>query len=273
LSGPPYRYSQRVDNYIKYRPRYPAAVLELLINECGLNRGHLVADIGSGTGILSELFLQNGNRVFGVEPDPDMRAGGEYYLQAYDNFTTVAATAEATGLPAGKVDFVTAGQAFHWFDLQKARREFSRILAPDGWVVLVWNVQKARGTPFLEALQQFWQERRFSKASRSTSPEQRQRAQALRLDPKLARQELMEPFFGPGSFKERFFPNPLVCNLEQLQGRVLSNGTSLEPGDELYPAMLAALEELLWIHQEDGRVTIEHDTRVIYGRLFERALS
>ena len=93
MPEPAYRFSRRVDNYIKYRPRYPPAVLDLLRAECRLTDAHVIADIGSGTGLLTELFLKNGNRVYGIEPDPDMRAGGEDYLRAYPRFTSIAATA------------------------------------------------------------------------------------------------------------------------------------------------------------------------------------
>lgn len=155
MTVPAYRFSQRVDNYIKYRSRYPEAILHRLKVECQLQLTYTIADIGSGTGILSELFLKNGTPVLGLEPDPQMRAGGEYYLRDFVNFTSIAATAEATTLPDQSVDFVTAGQAFHWFDLKPTRHEFARILAPPGWVVLVWNVQPPTGTPFLEALQGF----------------------------------------------------------------------------------------------------------------------
>lgn len=169
MTGTPYHFSQRVDNYIKYRPRYPQAILDLLVAECQLNSGHVIADVGSGTGILAELFLQNGNSVIGVEPDPDMRAGAQYYLQDFPRFTSIAARAEATMLPDGAVDFVSVGQAFHWFDVEQARKEFVRILVPSGWVVLVWNVRRASGTPFLEPLQQFWETKQFWKES-SSSP-------------------------------------------------------------------------------------------------------
>lgn len=267
MTETPYRFSQRVDNYIKYRPRYPQAVLDLLQIECQLSNADVIADIGSGTGILSDLFLRNGNPVFGVEPDPDMRAGAEYYLQDYSNFTSIAATAEATTLADHSVDFVTVGQAFHWFNLEQARREFERILVPQGWVVLVWNVQRATGTPFLEALQQFWETKHFWKRSWQQSSQQRERAQAYRLNAELAQQELLDPFFGPGAFKQKVFENPLICDFESLKGRVLSNGPALEPGDPLYPTMLAALEEIFRTYQSNGTVTIEHDTHVVYGQL------
>lgn len=259
--------SQRVDHYIRYRPRYPEAVLDSLKAECDLAERHIIADIGSGTGLLAELFLKNGNRVLGVEPDPDMRAGGQYYLREYPAFSSVAATAEATTLPAGSVDFVTAGQAFHWFDLEAAKREFARILTPPGWVVLVWNVQRATGTPFLEALQAFWQDRRFLKFESRQAAEQMAQVQAYRLNPQLAREKLFEPFFGPDAYREKMFDNPMTVTSEGLKGRILSNAPTLEPGDPLYGTMLSTLDEIFQAHQEKGTVTIEHDTWLVFGRL------
>ena len=256
----PYRISQRVDNYIHYRPRYPQAILDLLIAECDLASGHAIADIGSGTGILSQLFLDNGNPVIGVEPDPDMRAGAEHTLRDYPNITSVAATAEATTLEDQSVDFVTAGQAFHWFDLQQARREFRRILVPQGWAVLVWNVRRATGTPFLDALQGFWETKRFWKPSE-------QKAQAGRLNPALARQWFLAPFFGPGAYAEKVYANPLVCDFEGLKGRILSNKPALEPADPGFTAMIKGLEEMFQAHQQNGTVTIDHDAWVVYGQL------
>jgi len=111
----PTHFTPQVNNYIQYRPHYPQTLLELLQRECHLTQAQVIADIGSGTGILTELFLKNDNQVFGIEPNPDMRAGGEYYLRAYPHFISLAATAEATTLAEQSVDFVTVGQAFHWF--------------------------------------------------------------------------------------------------------------------------------------------------------------
>src|SRR5712692_6490280 len=108
------RFSNRAADYVRYRPGYPAAVLSVLRTECGLRPGHVIADIGSGTGFLSELFLKNGNRVYGVEPNEAMRQAGGEYLAAYDGFSSIDGSAESTTLDDGSVDFVTAGQAFHW---------------------------------------------------------------------------------------------------------------------------------------------------------------
>lgn len=131
------RFTGRVESYARHRPSYPWAVIELFERECGLASDSVVADVGSGTGILSTLFLENGNRVFGVEPNAEMRAAAERLLGDRSRFTSVAGTAEDTTLEAGSVDLVVAGQAFHWFDAGRARAEFARTLSPDGWVALI----------------------------------------------------------------------------------------------------------------------------------------
>ncbi len=148
------RFSSRVGNYVRYRPAYPSAVLDLLKNECGLTPASVIADIASGTGIFTRMLLENGNRVFGVEPNADMRKAGEEFLRAYPQFTSVAGTAEATTLADHSVDLITAAQAAHWFDREKARREFIRICRPGGWTVLLWNERRTGSTPFLRDYEQ-----------------------------------------------------------------------------------------------------------------------
>ena len=151
-----HRFSSRVGNYVRYRPAYPSAVLDLLTSDCGLTAASVIADIASGTGIFTRMLLENGNRVFGVEPNAAMRNAGEEFLRAYSHFTSVAGTAEATRLADHSVDFVTAAQAAHWFDREKARRELIRICRRGGWTVLLWNERRTGSTPFLRAYEQFW---------------------------------------------------------------------------------------------------------------------
>src|SRR6478736_4668899 len=139
MIDPTTRFTTRVGNYVKYRPSYPTAIITLLEQECGLTNETVVADIGSGTGFMTELFLKHGNQVFGVEPNAEMRAAGERLLAKYPSFISVNATAESTTLPDHSIDSIVAGQAFHWFDRAATRAEFKRILKPGGWVVLVWN--------------------------------------------------------------------------------------------------------------------------------------
>src|SRR5262245_17011202 len=128
------RFSTRVENYVKYRPGYPPAVVDLLRRECPLSDASVVVDVGSGTGILTELFLKYGHPVFAVEPNEEMRKAAERLLGDRAGFHSIVGTAEATTLPDCSVDLISAGQAFHWFDRERAHREFVRILKPGGWV-------------------------------------------------------------------------------------------------------------------------------------------
>src|SRR5438132_150300 len=133
------RFSDRVSDYARNRPGYSGEILELLRRECGLTRQSVIADIGCGTGLLAKLFCEAGNRVYGVEPNGKMLESARESLNDCAGFVPVAGRAEATTLADRSVDFITAAQAFHWFDKEAARREFARILKPRGWVALIWN--------------------------------------------------------------------------------------------------------------------------------------
>src|SRR5580765_5018374 len=143
------RFSSRVANYVKYRPHYPREIIGFLEANCGLTHESIIADIGCGTGISSRLFLENCNRVIGVEPNVAMRAAAEEQLAEFTEFTAVDGTSDQTTLPDASVDMVLAAQAFHWFDAEKTRPEFRRILKPGGYTVLVWNERQLDTTPFL----------------------------------------------------------------------------------------------------------------------------
>ncbi|MEO0869068.1 MAG: class I SAM-dependent methyltransferase [Cyanobacteria bacterium J06642_11] len=148
------RFSNRVQDYVKYRPDYPAALMTYLVECCGLQPQHVVADIGSGTGLLTQPFLQYGNRVYGVEPNAPMRSAAEDWLKTYDNFESVEGQAEMTTLAAASVDWIVAGQAFHWFDPLATRKEFARVLKPGGGIALIWN-SRLVSDPFHQAYEQF----------------------------------------------------------------------------------------------------------------------
>jgi SAM-dependent methyltransferase len=266
LDGAP-NLSHRVENYLQYRPRYPPAILELIKSECSLLPDHVIADIGSGTGLLAQLFLDHGNRVYGVEPDADMRLGAKKALQGRPDFISVDGTAEATGLPDASVDFISAGQAFHWFDRRGSKTEFQRVLRPAGWVLLAWNMQWTGGTPFLDALQSLWTYPRCWRDPPGQPHARLAKVQEWRTSWDAVRRELLDPFFGMGEYREARFENPICHDFASLKGRLLSNATARDPGDPGYCAMLETLQTIFDTHQDKGTVTIEHDTRVVYGRL------
>ncbi len=246
------RFSNRAADYVRYRPGYPAAVLDLLRVECGLRPEHVIADIGSGTGLLSELFLKNGNRVFGVEPNQEMREGGEEYLQSYPGFTSVNGSAEATTLANGSVDFVTAGQAFHWFDSEKARAEFRRILRPQGWVVILWNERLTDTTPFLRDYEAL-----VLKFGTDYS----------RVNESYPREEQMRNLFGAHAFTKHDLENFQEFDFEGLSGRLRSSSYVPDQGHPNFAPMMAELERIFRAHQRDERVRMEYWTRIYFGQL------
>lgn len=245
------RFSSRVENYVKYRPGYPAGVIDLLVSECALSQDSIVADIGSGTGILSELFLRNGNKVFGIEPNREMRMAAERLLDAYASFNSIDASAEVTSLADNSVDFVTAGQAFHWFDQQQARQEFIRILKPGGWTVLIWNERRLDSSDFLRALEGLF-------VKFGTDYEQ-VRHENVYGD--------IAAFFGASAFKMQMFDNFQEVDFEGLRGRVCSASYTPEPGHLNFEPMLENLLAIFRTHESDGKVTIEYDTKVYYGQM------
>ena len=249
---PTQRFSSRVDNYVRYRPRYPEAILQILREECGLTSSAVIADLGSGTGFLSELFLKNGNTVLGVEPNGPMREAGERVLAGYPDFHSIAGTAEATTLSPGSVDFVTAGQALHWFNAEAARVESLRILRPRGWAVVVWNDRKNDATPALQAYEKVLLRYANDYAA---------------VDHKNVGEDRLRDFFGPAGYQHRIVPNSQSFDFEGFVGRVFSSSYSPEPGQSNYAPMVDALRACFDQYNEGGRIEFLYDTLLYFGRL------
>jgi len=244
------RFSSRVADYVRYRPGYPSALLELLRTECGLRPGHVIADIGSGTGFLSELFLKDGNRVYGVEPNKDMRQAGEEYLASYDGFSSIEGSAEATTLDDASVDFITAGQSFHWFAPDAARREFVRILKPGGWMVIAWNDRRMEEAPFTRDYENILE--RFGldyKKVKESHPETQRIQEFL------------------STFSQRDLPNHQILDWDALSGRLRSSSFTPTEGHPNYAPMMEELRKLFDAYQQNGQVRMDYFTRVYYGRL------
>jgi SAM-dependent methyltransferase len=249
---PTARFTDRVEDYVRTRPGYPSALVDALRDDLGLRPGQVVADVGSGTGLLSRLFVDNGNVVHGVEPNPAMAAVAEADLGPSGRFHRVDGRAEATGLPDASVDHVAAGQAFHWFKVPEARAEFLRILRPGGGVALVWNLRRLDSTPFLRAYEAFLHE--WSNDYQEVSQ-------------RYAEEGALRAFFGPGGWREHRFDNVQYFDLDGLRSRLLSSSYTPREGDPRRAQMLAALPALFAAHASGGRVGFEHDTRAFLGRL------
>ena len=249
---PKARFSDRVDDYVKYRPHYSQDVVQALQRACGLRPEHTLADVGCGTGLLAKIFLENGNRVVGVEPNHEMRIAGESYLAAYPNFSMVDGSAEATGLADASADFVIAGQAFHWFRPDETRAEFARIVKPEGWVVLVWHDRDTTSKPFLRAYEDF---------VRRHSTDYEQVAHKY-----LASYDALQRFFAPDEVKLIEQRNRQALDFDGLRGRLLSSSYVPKAGEK-HEAMMRELPHLFSSHAESGHVALEYDTKIYYGHL------
>jgi SAM-dependent methyltransferase len=251
MIDPTTRFTSRVDNYVKYRPSYPASIITLLESECGLTRATIVADIGSGPGFLTELFLKLGNTVFGVEPNAEMRAAGERLLAKYPSFLSVNATAEATMLPNKSVDLIVAGQAFHWFQRDATKVEFKRILKPGGWVVLVWNGFRVETSAVVRAYHELLVQ--YGTDYKEVSRE-------------IETCDIAE-LFAPRKYREARFPFKQVFDFEGLKGRLLSASYAPQPSDPRYDDMIEDLRGVFTANQHNGTVDFDYETEVYYGQL------
>jgi len=248
---PTERFSSRAEDYARYRPGYPQAAIGLLAARCGLTATAVVADIGSGTGILSARLLESGAEVIGVEPNDSMRAAAEAQLGAQPRFRSVRGSAEATALPADSIDLLVAGQAFHWFDVPRARAEALRVVRSGGWGALLWNERPRGASAFLADYQALLLRHAAEYATISAS-----RADAAS----------MQLFFG-GAMELATFPNQQILDFEGLKGRLMSSSYAPEPGHPEHEPMLAGLSALFTRHERQGRIVFPYETRVYFAQL------
>ena len=249
---PTARFTSRVDDYAAHRPTYPESLFMLLEREGVLRWGDVVADVGSGTGILTALLLDHGYEVHAVEPNAAMAESARVQLGSSPRFHAVGGRAEATTLPDASVDVVTAAQAFHWFDVDAARRELARVLRPGGRVMLVWNIRRTDSTPFLREYEALLQRHAldYKKISAGWAD-----------DVAIAR------FFAPNGFEKRSLANRQSFGFDGLRGRLLSSSYAPPAGHPAHEPMLAELRKLFDAHQQDGLVSFDYDVVAYWGRL------
>ena len=246
------RFSDRVEDYVKYRPSYPNEAIEYLQTR-GLDSRAVVADIGSGTGKLTRRLFPHAGLVYGVEPNDAMREKAEDLLQGVEDFVSVAGTAEATGLADASIDMVVVAQAFHWFDREAAFREFRRILTGPRMLVLIWN-RRLRETPFLAS---------YEKLLEAHATDYREVNHQRISDDELADLFLMD-------YEKREFENEQRFDLESLKGRLLSSSYTPKPGEPGHADLFQGIERLFNEHQENGRVCFKYSTEVYSGRVRPR---
>jgi SAM-dependent methyltransferase len=245
--SPTKRFSNRVENYVKYRPSYPAAMVPFFETTLGLQKTHRIVDVGSGTGLFAKPLLEQGYPVTCIEPNDDMRRAGEQELGRYAGFTSRKHKAEQTGLRGQSVDLITVAQAFHWMDPAATKKEFNRILKPGGHIVLAWNLRQ-HTTPFMEAYHNLKERYRIEETTARRDDE-----------------EALAAFFVPKSMQVQRFENNQQLNFEELKGQLLSASYIPLPGHPQYDDMIASLAELFVTSQQQGHVTMVHETKLYWA--------
>ncbi len=244
--NPTKRFSNRVENYVKYRPSYPTDIIPFFEKTFHLHTDQRIADIGSGTGLFAELLLQKDYRVTCIEPNPEMRKAAESKLGHYKGFSSRKYRAEHTGLKSSSVDLITVAQAFHWMDPVTTKTEFLRILKPGGHIVLAWNIRQTN-TPFLQA---------YDELKQQFAIDQQQ--------PERINEPIIETFFSPYLLQLHSFQNTQWLNFDALKGQLLSASYIPLPGHETYDAMISSLVKLFVEYNENGTVKMDYETKLYY---------
>jgi len=248
---PTERFSKAANYYHKYRPGYPAEIVVFLKDNIGLNPSSIIADIGSGTGILSELFLKNGNTVYAVEPNMEMHKESVKNFLNYKKFYPVYGQAEMTGLDSDSIDVITAGQAFHWFEPAGTSLEFGRILKTGGYVVLIWN-------------------------KRSNDDEFSIKYEALlknycveynRVNHSLIDYKYIKNTFSINDIYEQVFPNQQIMNYDMLSGRLLSCSYAPDSNNPDFKEFFDRLRKLYDEYNENDMIIFKYKTYVYYFQL------
>jgi len=237
--------------YSAARPSYPNRLIDFIFS--GYARDEiLIADIGSGTGILTRLLLERGAVVYAVEPNADMKAVAEENLSGYNNFISINGTAEKTGLEDNFIDMITAAQAFHWFDLNEFKKECGRILKKDGNVFLIWNVRGENNDIFIS----------YNAAMKKYCPGYSGQAGGMEFN----EINKFEIFFG-GAYEETIYENDLTYDRDGFIRRALSTSYALKKNDPGYPAFTGELGDIFDRFNENGIIKIPNQTQCYSGRL------
>jgi len=252
IPNPTQRFTGRVESYRRYRPSYPPELVDRLRSACGLTSNSVIADVAAGTGLLTEVFLAAGFPVIAVEPNPEMRAACASLTADFPRLNIVEGTAEATHLPDHSLDLVTVAQAMHWFDLERTRAEFVRVLRPAGSCAVIYNNRPPGGDVFHEGYERLLHDFGIDYTAVKSQHMGRKRLTA---------------FFAPSPMECATFNNEQSFGLEGLEGRILSSSYMPQPGHPRFEEMREAVRRLFDQTQTDGRVTMKHDCVVCWGRL------
>ena len=271
------RFSGKAGLYSAGRPSYAEGFLQELRSLYGFGGDTVVADIGSGTGKLTKQLLQLGCRVFGVEPNEDMRRAAEADLAGYPGFGSIKGDASHTTLPDRSVDAVTVAQAFHWFPVDEFRQECLRICRPGGRIFLIWN-QRDMSSPLVQDLHRLYTRygKDFTGFNQGLTEDDERIRRFFRADepsgdrnPCYDRKEYPNPL----TYDREEYPNPLTYDREGFRIRCLSSSHSPKSGEGNYEAYMREVDRIFDEYAEDGRLHMPNRTTVYSGEIGDGPLA
>lgn len=239
--------------YSQYRPTYPNQFISYIYLNADIRNQSIIADIGSGTGILTKQLLEQGNDVFAVEPNADMRNIAENNLENFKNFYSIEGTAENTTLKSQSIDVITVAQAFHWFDREKFKNECKRILKPNGKVILVWNSRDEKSEIVIEN----------DRINRKYCHNFKGFSNGM----KGAVGEGEFSDFFTNEYDEKAFKNDIKFNCDGFIGRNLSASYALKENEKFYSEYISELKNLFNKYCTDGMLTMPNFTRCYIGKV------
>lgn len=245
------RFSNRVNNYLKYRPHYPEKIIEILQEKINLKKDWVIADIGSGTGFSSEIFLKNGNLVYGVEPNTEMRQAAEILLKQYEDFKSINGSAEKTNLENKSIDLIIAGQAFHWFNIHDTKIEFQRILKDRRYIVLFWNERKVNKNNFLIDYESIL--KKYGKDYE-------------KIKHRDINEEVFIKFYGSNNYIQEILENYQYFDWPGLKGRLLSSSYIPLEGETGFTDMINELKLIYDKYKINDIIKFEYDTKIYVGQ-------
>ena len=247
------KFNRMGEIYSKYRPSYPSNFIDYLFTDLGISQRGIIADIGSGTGILTRQLLEKGNKVYGIEPNADMRIIAENNLKDFPKFISVNGSAENTTIEDNSVDYITVAQAFHWFDREKFKKECQRILKPEGKVILIWNT---RDTDNELVIENYEINRKYCPNFKGFSDGMYGKTN----------NDDFSDFFN-GKYETKVFPNNLIFNMDGFIGRNLSSSYALKSNDIQYNSYVNELKKIYRKYSNNGQLIMPNLTRSYVGNV------
>lgn len=244
--------SEAIENYLKYHPGYPKKLLNYLYEDIGFSRESVIADICSGTGVLTRLLLEQGSRVVYVESDDQMREIAErLFSDEFQRFVSIKGTAENTTLFNDAVNFIVCTRSLRQFCRDKYRQEFYRIMKPSGTIIFLYNRLNQEDDFIKEC-------RRLTKTYQTyhETPYYRE----------LSEDEIVD-FFESAPYNHISFSHRQSLDYDGARDRFLPEINFLEQWNNGYKEMFEEFNDIFNRYSQNKKIFINYTTEVYTGAL------